>query len=95
MYFTELLPLQESTPLATPEAPPVIPTEDHATDEEKLASSVTNQKPWTYQGVANELAEDPQDYPQPSDLSAFVNDNNFNSPTKGKEKKHPELLNTQ
>ncbi|XP_058891682.1 transforming acidic coiled-coil-containing protein 2 isoform X1 [Acipenser ruthenus] len=75
-------PSQESTPLATPEAPPVIPTEDHATDEEKLASSVTNQKPWTYQGVANELAEDPQDYPQPSDLSAFVNDNNFDSPTK-------------
>ncbi|MGH0122025.1 UNVERIFIED_CONTAM: hypothetical protein FKN15_007369 [Acipenser sinensis] len=74
--------LCESTPLATPEDPPVIPTEDHATDEEKLASSVTNQKPWTYQGVANELAEDPQDYPQPSDLSAFVNDNNFNSPTK-------------
>ncbi|XP_041124096.1 transforming acidic coiled-coil-containing protein 2 isoform X2 [Polyodon spathula] len=73
---------QESTPLATPEASPVIPTEDHATDEEKLASSVTNQKPWTYQGVANELAEDPQDYPQPSDLSAFVNENNFNSPTK-------------
>ncbi|MGH0115821.1 UNVERIFIED_CONTAM: hypothetical protein FKN15_054177 [Acipenser sinensis] len=71
-------PSQESTPLATPEAPPVIPTEDHATDEEKLASSVTNQKPWTYQGVANELAEDPQDYPQPSDLS----DNNFNSKTK-------------
>uniref|UniRef100_A0A4W3HJE7 Transforming acidic coiled-coil-containing protein C-terminal domain-containing protein n=1 Tax=Callorhinchus milii TaxID=7868 RepID=A0A4W3HJE7_CALMI len=71
-------PSQDSTPLTTPETPPVIATVDHATDEEKLASSVTNQK-WSYSGVQSELDEKP-DYPQPSDLSAFVNENNFTSP---------------
>ena len=51
----------------------------HATDEEKLA--VTNQK-WTC--VTVDLEADKQDYPQPSDLSTFVNDTKFNSPTEGK-----------
>ncbi|XP_066549800.1 transforming acidic coiled-coil-containing protein 2 isoform X3 [Amia ocellicauda] len=68
---------QDATPLATPEAPPVIPSEDHATDEEKLASS-SNQK-WTFQG--RHLAPECQDYPQPSDLSAFVNETSFPSPS--------------
>ncbi|XP_078420901.1 uncharacterized protein LOC144694412 [Cetorhinus maximus] len=65
---------QESTPLTTPETPQVIGTVEHATDEEKLASSVTNQK-WSYSGIQSELEEDKPDYPQPSDLSAFVNEN--------------------
>ncbi|XP_078500072.1 transforming acidic coiled-coil-containing protein 2 [Lissotriton helveticus] len=70
-------PSQESTPLPTPETPPIIPSEDHATDEEKLASSVTNHK-WTCLTV--DLDSDKDGYPEPSDLSAFVNENKFISP---------------
>ncbi|XP_077635717.1 transforming acidic coiled-coil-containing protein 2 isoform X2 [Crocuta crocuta] len=68
-------PSQDSTPAAAPETP-VISAVVHATDEEKLA--VTNQK-WTCVTVG--LEADKQDYPQPSDLSTFVNDTKFNSPT--------------
>ncbi|XP_066534765.1 transforming acidic coiled-coil-containing protein 2 isoform X3 [Hoplias malabaricus] len=50
--------------------------QDHATDEEKLASS-TNQK-WTARhDVEAELTSDVQDFPQPSDLTAFVNESNL------------------
>ncbi|XP_038613590.1 transforming acidic coiled-coil-containing protein 2 isoform X1 [Tachyglossus aculeatus] len=69
-------PSQDPTPLPTPETPPVITTVAHATDEEKLA--VTNQK-WTCMAV--DLEADKQDYPQPSDLSTFVNETKFDSPT--------------
>ncbi|XP_007469614.1 PREDICTED: transforming acidic coiled-coil-containing protein 2 isoform X5 [Lipotes vexillifer] len=69
-------PSQDPTPVATPETPPVISAVVHATDEEKLA--VTNQK-WTCMTV--DLEADKQDYPQPSDLSTFVNETKFNSPT--------------
>ncbi|XP_072565790.1 uncharacterized protein tacc2 isoform X4 [Paramormyrops kingsleyae] len=44
--------------------------DEHATDEEKLASS-SNQKWATLQGVEAELNSDPRDYPQPSDLTDF------------------------
>lgn len=71
--------LQDPTPAATPETPPVISAVVHATDEEKLA--VTNQK-WTCMTV--DLESDKQDYPQPSDLSTFVNETKFSSPTEGK-----------
>ncbi|XP_037759693.2 transforming acidic coiled-coil-containing protein 2 isoform X3 [Chelonia mydas] len=71
-------PSQDSTPLPTPETPPVISTVVHATDEEKLASSVTSQK-WTCMTV--DLDTDKQDYPQPSDLSTFVNETKFSSPS--------------
>ncbi|XP_050191065.1 transforming acidic coiled-coil-containing protein 2 isoform X2 [Myiozetetes cayanensis] len=71
-------PSQDPTPLPTPESPPVISTVVHATDEEKLASSVTGQK-WTCMTV--DLNTDKQDYPQPSDLSTFVNETKFSSPT--------------
>ncbi|XP_075574173.1 transforming acidic coiled-coil-containing protein 2 [Pelecanus crispus] len=71
-------PSQDPTPLPTPETPPVISTVIHATDEEKLASSVTSQK-WTCMTV--DLNTDKQDYPQPSDLSTFVNETKFSSPT--------------
>ncbi|XP_012877418.1 PREDICTED: transforming acidic coiled-coil-containing protein 2 [Dipodomys ordii] len=70
------LPSQDSTPDSTPEAPPVISAVVHATDEEKLA--VTSQK-WTCMTV--DLEADKQDFPQPSDLSTFVNETKFNSPT--------------
>uniref|UniRef100_A0A4W2GIQ9 Transforming acidic coiled-coil containing protein 2 n=1 Tax=Bos indicus x Bos taurus TaxID=30522 RepID=A0A4W2GIQ9_BOBOX len=73
-------PSQDPTPAATPETPPVISAVVHATDEEKLA--VTNQK-WTCMTV--DLEADKQDYPQPSDLSTFVNETKFNSPTEGKQ----------
>ncbi|XP_057387475.1 transforming acidic coiled-coil-containing protein 2 isoform X8 [Balaenoptera acutorostrata] len=69
-------PSQDPTPVATPETPPVISAVVHATDEEKLA--VTNQK-WTCMTV--DLEADKQDYPQPSDLSTFVNETKFSSPT--------------
>lgn len=70
--------LQDPTPLPTPETPPVISAVVHATDEEKLA--VTSQK-WTCMTV--DLSTDKQDYPQPSDLSTFVNETKFSSPTEG------------
>ncbi|XP_043112249.1 transforming acidic coiled-coil-containing protein 2-like isoform X14 [Puntigrus tetrazona] len=62
--------LQEHSPDANPE-----PSQDHATDEEKLASS-TNQK-WTRHDVEVELTSDPQDFPQPTDFTAFVNENSL------------------
>ncbi|KAL4641292.1 transforming acidic coiled-coil-containing protein 2 isoform X3, partial [Arapaima gigas] len=71
---------QEPTPLSTPDTPPVVPQDDHATDEEKLASS-TNQKWAALQGVEAELTSHPQDYPQPSDLTAFVNENSLDPQT--------------
>ncbi|XP_029391813.1 transforming acidic coiled-coil-containing protein 2 [Mus pahari] len=73
-------PSQDPTPAATPEAPPAISTVVHATDEEKLA--VTSQK-WTCMTV--DLDADKQDFPQPSDLSNFVNETKFNSPSEGKQ----------
>ncbi|XP_041521935.1 transforming acidic coiled-coil-containing protein 2 isoform X12 [Microtus oregoni] len=69
-------PSQDSTPAATPEAAPAISAVVHATDEEKLA--VTSQK-WTCMTV--DLDADKQDFPQPSDLSNFVNETKFNSPS--------------
>ncbi|XP_053357540.1 uncharacterized protein tacc2 isoform X3 [Clarias gariepinus] len=47
--------------------------QDHATDEEKLASS-TNQKWAARHDMQVELNSDVQDFPQPSDLTAFVNE---------------------
>ncbi|XP_063817923.1 transforming acidic coiled-coil-containing protein 2 isoform X2 [Pseudophryne corroboree] len=64
--------------LSKSEAPPVIASEEHATDEEKLASSVSSQK-WTCMAV--DLEPDKQDYPQPSDLTSFVNENQFHAST--------------
>ncbi|XP_067277706.1 uncharacterized protein tacc2 isoform X3 [Pseudorasbora parva] len=61
---------QEHSPDANPD-----PSQDHATDEEKLASS-TNQK-WTRHDVEVELTSDPQDIPQPTDFTAFVNENSL------------------
>ncbi|KAM3913076.1 transforming acidic coiled-coil-containing protein 2 isoform 2-T3 [Leptodactylus fuscus] len=62
--------------LCKSDTPPVIASEEHATDEEKLASSVSSQK-WTCMAV--DLEQEKQDYPQPSDLTSFVNENQFHS----------------
>ncbi|KAM5141200.1 transforming acidic coiled-coil-containing protein 2 isoform 1-T3 [Mantella aurantiaca] len=69
---------EELTVLSKSDTPPVIASEDHATDEEKLASSVGSQK-WTCMAV--DLETDKPDYPQPSDLTNFVNENQFHSST--------------
>ncbi|XP_040217882.1 transforming acidic coiled-coil-containing protein 2 isoform X2 [Rana temporaria] len=69
---------EELTILSKSDTPPVIASEDHATDEEKLASSVVSQK-WTCMAV--DLEPDKQDYPQPSDLTSFVNETQFHSST--------------
>ncbi|XP_042312588.1 uncharacterized protein LOC121924996 [Sceloporus undulatus] len=74
-------PSQESTSLPISETTSVVSTVVHATDEEKLASSVGNQK-WTCMTV--DLDSDKQDYPQPSDLSTFVNETKFSSPTEAR-----------
>ncbi|XP_039528572.1 microtubule-associated protein futsch isoform X10 [Pimephales promelas] len=66
--------LQEDSPDANPDL-----SQDHATDEEKLASS-TNQK-WTRHDVEVELNSDVQDYPQPTDFTAFVKENNLPAPS--------------
>ncbi|KAM6956319.1 transforming acidic coiled-coil-containing protein 2 [Aplochiton taeniatus] len=60
---------QDPTPVD--EAPPLPPPDDHATDEEKLASSTK----WAaLHDVEAELTSDPQDFPHPSDLTSFVNE---------------------
>ncbi|XP_059373399.1 uncharacterized protein LOC132110641 isoform X3 [Carassius carassius] len=61
---------QEHSPDASPE-----PSQDHATDEEKLASS-TNQK-WNRHDIEVELTSDSQDFPQPTDFTTFVNENSL------------------
>uniref|UniRef100_A0A671PMU9 Transforming acidic coiled-coil-containing protein C-terminal domain-containing protein n=1 Tax=Sinocyclocheilus anshuiensis TaxID=1608454 RepID=A0A671PMU9_9TELE len=67
---------QEHSPDANPE-----PSQDHATDEEKLASS-TNQK-WTRHDIELELNSDPQDFPQPTDFTTFVNENSLPTQSDG------------
>ncbi|CAJ1067762.1 uncharacterized protein tacc2 isoform X3 [Xyrichtys novacula] len=49
--------------------------DDHATDEEKLASSTGHK--WNLHDMAAELDSDQQDFPQPSDLTSFVNESNL------------------
>ncbi|XP_059422154.1 transforming acidic coiled-coil-containing protein 2 isoform X7 [Carassius carassius] len=62
--------LQEHSPDANPE-----PSQDHATDEEKLASSTSHK--WTRHDIEVELNSDPQDFPQPADFTAFVSENSL------------------
>ncbi|XP_073402695.1 transforming acidic coiled-coil-containing protein 2 isoform X2 [Dendrobates tinctorius] len=65
---------EELTILCKSDNAPVIVSEEHATDEEKLASSVSSQK-WTCMAV--DLDQEKQDYPQPSDLTSFVTENQY------------------
>ncbi|XP_069836345.1 transforming acidic coiled-coil-containing protein 2 isoform X2 [Dendropsophus ebraccatus] len=67
---------EELSILCKSDTPPVIASEEHATDEEKLASSVSSQK-WACMAV--DLEQDKQDYPQPSDLTSFVKENQFHN----------------
>lgn len=62
--------------------------QDHATDEEKLAS--TNQKWVARHDVQVELTSDIQDFPQPSDLTAFVNESSLPSQSHGENCGHTE-----
>ncbi|XP_034041219.1 transforming acidic coiled-coil-containing protein 2 isoform X3 [Thalassophryne amazonica] len=54
----------------------VHPQDDHATDEEKLASS-TGHKWAALHDMDADLTSDSQDVPQPSDLTTFVNENSL------------------
>ena len=71
--------LQDPTP---DETPSLHPQDDHATDEEKLASS-TSHKWAALHNVDADLNSEQQDFPQPSDLSSFVNENSLPDQTPG------------
>ncbi|CAL9688069.1 unnamed protein product [Knipowitschia caucasica] len=58
--------------------------DDHATDEEKLASS-SGHKWSALQGVDADLKSEKQDFPQPCDLTSFVNESNLPRETTGAE----------
>ncbi|KAM9727672.1 uncharacterized protein tacc2 isoform 4-T4 [Menidia menidia] len=69
-------PLSDTSPDPTPvdESPSNHTQDDHATDEEKLASS-TNHKWTALHDMDTDLNSDQQDFPQPSDLTSFVKEN--------------------
>uniref|UniRef100_A0A3P9L3Y0 Transforming acidic coiled-coil-containing protein C-terminal domain-containing protein n=1 Tax=Oryzias latipes TaxID=8090 RepID=A0A3P9L3Y0_ORYLA len=61
-------------PMPADESSSLHPADDHATDEEKLASSPSHK--WgPLQDVDSELSSDQQDFPQPCDIASFVNEN--------------------
>lgn len=66
--------LQDPTPADEPSS--LHQQDDHATDEEKLASS-TSQKWAALHDMEADLNSDQQDFPQPSDLTSFVNENSL------------------
>ncbi|KAM6997295.1 transforming acidic coiled-coil-containing protein 2 [Tautogolabrus adspersus] len=49
--------------------------DDHATDEEKLASSTSHK--WNLHDMEADLNSDQQDFPLPSDLTSFVNESSL------------------
>uniref|UniRef100_A0A673A216 Transforming acidic coiled-coil-containing protein C-terminal domain-containing protein n=1 Tax=Sphaeramia orbicularis TaxID=375764 RepID=A0A673A216_9TELE len=63
-------------PIPADEPTSVHPQDDHATDEEKLASSSSHQWAALHDMEAN-LNSDQQDFPQPSDLTSFVNESSL------------------
>ncbi|XP_067380677.1 microtubule-associated protein futsch isoform X5 [Channa argus] len=67
-------PSQDSTPID--ESPSLHQQDDHATDEEKLASS-TSHKWAALQDLDADVNSDQQDFPQPCDLTSFVNENSL------------------
>ncbi|KAF7710420.1 hypothetical protein HF521_009292 [Silurus meridionalis] len=67
--------------------------QDHATDEEKLASS-TNQKWAARHEMQVELTSDIQDFPQPSDLTAFVNESSLPAQSQDYEIEYMEKIGT-
>ncbi|XP_068597048.1 transforming acidic coiled-coil-containing protein 2 isoform X2 [Brachionichthys hirsutus] len=64
---------QDPTP---PDEPSSHSQDDHATDEEKLASS-TSHKWAALHDMDARLNADQEDFPRPSDLTSFVNGNSF------------------
>lgn len=71
-------PLSESSqdPMSADEPPSLHPQDDHATDEEKLASS-TSHKWAALHDMDADLKSDQQDFPEPCDLTSFVNENSL------------------
>ncbi|XP_023281491.1 transforming acidic coiled-coil-containing protein 2-like isoform X9 [Seriola lalandi dorsalis] len=67
-------PSQDPTPADEP--PSLHPQDDHATDEEKLASS-TSHKWAALHDIDADLNSDQQEFPQPCDLTSFVNENSL------------------
>ncbi|XP_028460189.1 transforming acidic coiled-coil-containing protein 2 isoform X10 [Perca flavescens] len=82
-------PSQDLTP--ADEAPSLHPQDDHATDEEKLASS-TSHKWAALPDMDPDLNSDQQDFPQPCDLTSFVNENNLPHPVQDYEIEYMEKL---
>lgn len=64
----------------SPDEPQSHLQDDHATDEEKLASSTSHK--WTSLHDAD-LNSVQQDFPEPCDLTSFVNDNSLSPPASG------------
>ncbi|XP_033835783.2 uncharacterized protein tacc2 isoform X3 [Periophthalmus magnuspinnatus] len=75
-------PLSELAQDSTEDPASTHPQDDHATDEEKLASS-SGHKWSALQSVEADLNSEQQDFPQPSDLTAFVNESNLPRETTG------------
>ncbi|XP_075333078.1 uncharacterized protein tacc2 [Odontesthes bonariensis] len=71
-------PLSDTSQDLTPadESPSHHAQDDHATDEEKLASS-TNHKWTALHDMDTDLNSDQQDFPQPCDLTSFVKENSL------------------
>ncbi|XP_071337323.1 transforming acidic coiled-coil-containing protein 2 isoform X3 [Trachinotus anak] len=65
---------QDPTPVDEP--PSLHSQDDHATDEEKLASS-TSHKWAALNDMDADLNSDQQEFPQPCDLTSFVNENSL------------------
>lgn len=66
--------LQDPTP--PDDTPALHSQDDHATDEEKLASS-TSHKWAALHDMDADLNSDQQEFPQPCDLTSFVNENSL------------------
>ncbi|XP_035984540.1 uncharacterized protein tacc2 isoform X5 [Fundulus heteroclitus] len=71
-------PLSDTSqdPTSADESPSLHQQDDHATDEEKLASS-TGHKWAARHGMDQDLNPDHQDIPQPCDVTTFVNENSL------------------
>ncbi|KAM4730396.1 transforming acidic coiled-coil-containing protein 2 isoform 3-T4 [Anableps anableps] len=71
-------PLSDTSqdPTSADESPPLHQQDDHATDEEKLASS-TGHKWAARHDMDQDLNTDHQDFPQPCDVTTFVNENSL------------------
>ncbi|XP_026210005.1 uncharacterized protein tacc2 isoform X2 [Anabas testudineus] len=80
---------QDPTPVDEPTS--LHQQDDHATDEEKLASS-TSHKWAALHDMDAELNSDQQDFPQPCDLTSFVNENSLPHQTQDYEIEYMEKI---